>query len=88
MTAKLVNQEKYSKSRIIKMSDMKPLDVGRIAVGPSKGLLVMRTASTSHFEVMNLSHMGMNSGWSYQTSLEVELAKNGERFTFEVVGQE
>jgi hypothetical protein len=87
MGAKLISEGTARERRIVKMTDMRPLDVGRIVAGPSRGVLVMRTASTAHFEVMNLSNMIVNSGWSYQTNLDVELAKNGEKFTFEIVGQ-
>ena len=56
---------------IIKMRDMKPLQIGRLIVG---GHIVMRTASTRKFEVMDLTVPGLDSCWTNDdTDNNVEL---------------
>jgi hypothetical protein len=94
MGAKLV-EENGPKSRIIKMSEMKPLQFGRLVhSSPINRHLVMRTASSSLFEVINLTIMRPNQCWTMlpgqctdPNNLEVELAENGEIFKFEIIGQ-
>lgn len=65
----------YSKlsERIIKMSKMKPLEVGRIITSQDNiyvGRVVMRTASPCKFEIMDLSVFFQDSCWTDKTEAE------------------
>lgn len=52
-------------SRVVKMSEMKPLQVGRVIdEGFTMGHIVWRTASTGKFEVVDLSRYGQDSCWT------------------------
>ena len=74
---------------IIPMSEMKPLDIGRIIhslYDKYEGKLVMRTASTTYFEVMDLANPGEDQCWSGgQSDIKVQLLNPGEKITLEVV---
>ena len=50
------------------MSEMKPLEVCVLAEGKFKGSVVMRTASSWHFEVMDLNNLGVNQFWGLPSS--------------------
>jgi hypothetical protein len=90
MGAKLVSEEQPPERRIVYMADMNPLEWGRI-IGESKytGHLVMRTADRDNFEVIDMTKMHADGRWTCETGLclKVELARNGEKFTFEIEGQ-
>jgi hypothetical protein len=86
----VVDETAEPKRKVVRMCDMEPLQVGRIIENsPRNGCLVMRTASAS-FEVMNMTNPSLGAYWSdleVAATLRVELAKNGERFAFEVIEQ-
>lgn len=86
---RIVNESEQQK-RIIPMEDMKPLQVGRIYdkdCTEYNGHFVMRTASTSKFEVMSLSHPGADTCWSGSPTLLVELLPPGEKITLELYNE-
>jgi hypothetical protein len=90
MGIKLVEETTEPKRKVVRMCDMEPLQIGRIIENsPRNGCLVMRTASAS-FEVMNMTNPSLGAYWSdlgVAAMIQVELAKDGEKFTFEVIGQ-
>ena len=62
-----------------KMRDMKPCEICRVIdEGPYHLDIVMRTASTNRFEVMNLSNPGPDRYWGASTALCVEPLDKGE----------
>jgi hypothetical protein len=78
-----------SQERIIKMSDMKPGDIGQVHAfvpgGMYDGHLVMRTFSSDKFEVMDLSDPGKNSCWQSEPAfIKVELLPPGSKVTLTV----
>jgi hypothetical protein len=90
MSARLISEEEPRKRTTVKMSQMEPCEWGRIinSPGPYNGHLVIRTASSIRFEVMDMTDMNQDACWMDEdASTVVELAKNGEKFTFEVIGQ-
>lgn len=91
MGAKLISSEIVKERRIVKMSEMRPCEWGRILESPEphyKYRLVMRTASIDKFEVMDMTDMRPDGYWDGEpTSTLVELSKNGSKFMFEIVGQ-
>lgn len=73
--------------RLIDMSEMEPLAVGRIVTSTCNAYvdrIVMRTSSSSKFEIMNLSDSYKDSCWTARTTvkgmtvelLDVELVVN------------
>ena len=59
--------------RLIDMSEMKPLAVGRIVTSTCNayaGRIVMRTASAPKFEIMDLSDFYKGSCWTDRTAVE------------------
>lgn len=86
MAIKIINENEKVNPRIIKMSDMKPLQVGRVVSdGRHKGKIVMRTQSSSTFEVLDFSGEE-NSHWNSMSAnaFEVELLPPGEKITLEI----
>ena len=78
---KLVKEER----KTILMEEMKPLQVGKIVLDTKYGdRIVMRTSSTSHFEVMDLSNPGEDVCWTSDTGLQVELFSSHEKVVFEI----
>lgn len=75
--------EEEPKPRVVKMSDMKPLQIGRIVGSSWDGYLVWRTASEIRSEVVNLSNYRLGSGWtgSPLPDFEVRLLAPGEEVT-------
>lgn len=69
--------KKKEKHTVVKMSEMEPLQIGKIISGESyKGNIVMRTASVDTFEVMNLTIFRTNRCWTSReriNTIEVEL---------------
>lgn len=69
---------------IIRMDKMLPLSVGIIKDGDCKfnGDVVLRTASTSYVEIMNLSNTEEGGGWSNSIGVDipvqVEMLEPGE----------
>ena len=61
---------------IKKMSEMLPLEVGIITsdiIRSYVGRFVMRTQSTEHFEVMDLSDMSSDCNWSMRKNQSIRL---------------
>jgi len=90
MGAKLSYEGATRERRIINMSGMRPCEWGRIIYSERSynGHLVMRTASRNKFEVMDMTDMRIDNCWTHRDSYTmVELAKKGEKFTFEIVEQ-
>jgi len=57
----------------ILMCQMNPCDIGVIRDGECKGHIVMRTASPSKFEVMDLSNFGRGQCWLDKSTISVRL---------------
>jgi hypothetical protein len=74
--------ENVKDNNIIPMNQMEPLQV---AVVVSSGAIVMRTASTQHFEVMNLTASEPSRCWTGYPSIHVRLLPSGTKISFEVV---
>lgn len=73
------------KSSVVFMSNMSPLQVGRvISEGSYKGTIVMRTASSENFEVMILSDPKTDNCWLHKHNLLVELFPSGTKIEIEV----
>lgn len=62
-------------SETVKMSEMKPGQIGIIVDHNYNGEYVMRTFSQHHFEVMMLN---CNDGWSTRNDIRVRLFGPGE----------
>ncbi len=94
--SKLV-EKKRTKKGLIRVDQMEPLSIGVIETEGSQydGHIVMRTASTDHFEVINLTNPGPNNCFvrvgchdAQLTSLldlKVRLLPPGTRIVLEVV---
>jgi hypothetical protein len=65
-----------SRPKVIEMRDMKPLQVARIVEGCYTGNIVMRTASRTSFEIMDLTKGTSDSCWLIENSLKVTLEKS------------
>jgi hypothetical protein len=88
MGAKLIYEGATRERRIIKMSEMMPCEWGRIIGGENAGHLVMRTASSYKFEVMDMTQIMADGCWTNEdVSIMVKLVENGEIFKFEIKGQ-
>jgi len=78
------SQSEISEGR--SLGEMEPCEIGRVINGCYKGCIVMRTASTDKFEVMNLSHPGVDSCWSCRiTGIKIASLQKGERITLEII---
>ena len=80
--------ENYTNSNyIIKMKDMKPLQVGRLVDGmfEDSGHIVMRTANLHTFEVMDLSNPG--DYWAGCPNLDVRLLGSNEYVTIKLFNE-
>jgi hypothetical protein len=77
----------------ILMSEMEPLEIGVIVssentFGNYEGHYVMRTASESHFEVMDLTKGEVGGCWTIPSmSIEVRLLEQGESITIKLEQQ-
>jgi len=75
-------------NRIIKMRDMMPCQIGKIiTTSLYDSHIVMRTAASGCFEVMDLSAPYIDSCWTHieDLELEVELLQPGEEITLVVI---
>jgi hypothetical protein len=77
--------EEVTELEVIQMHEMEPLTIGQIVNAPLHGYkdaFVMRTASTEHFEVMNLSAPEEDSCWTDKhTDIEVRILHPSEYVT-------
>ena len=71
-----------------RMLDMEPLEIGTIVKtnrdSTQAGHVVMRTSSTRHFEVMDLTDPKVGGCWTNEPSKMVELLPVGEAIMLEV----
>ena len=84
-----INICEYDKAgRVVLMNEMQPLDEGYIVTigSPYYGHLVMRTASSKHFDVINLTDISPDSCWTNNCELMVRLLSPGEAVTIKLVG--
>jgi hypothetical protein len=74
------------KTIIVPLSEMKPLQIGRIVSGPADtGNYVMRTCDDAKFEVMDITKCSKNACWDTPvSSIRVELLPPGSKVIFEV----
>lgn len=56
---------------------MEPLQIARVVEGDHEGTVVMRTASVSNVEIMNLSNPRADNCWAGGCTLKVELLPMG-----------
>ena len=77
----MITVTENDKTKTINMGNMKTLDIGRIRGGEYEGHVVMRTASTDKFEVMNMTESRTDVCWTKHNTLQVELFKSGEAIT-------
>jgi len=70
-----IMEEDIMTKEIKPMKDMKPLEIGRIIETSSSynGHYVMRTASSTNFEVIDLSKPGEDGCWTEPEEMKVEL---------------
>ena len=73
-------------TNIIEMSEMCPYEVGQIMAEDSAyhNHYVMRTASTTHFEVINLTEPGEDVCWGEASTLPVRLLSPNEKLYIEL----
>ncbi len=76
--------------KIILLNKMQPCDVGFITNKTSSyyGDLVMRTASTIHFEVMNLTRLKEDCCWtSNNNNIQIQLLNQNEEINLILKGE-
>jgi hypothetical protein len=77
---------KESVSKEKSMGEMSPCEIARIT---DKEIIVMRTASTTHCEIMELfPNPGRDCCWTGGSSLKVIPLKKGEKIILEVIGRQ
>ena len=81
-----VTEERIDSHNVIKMHDMKPLQVGELLGGI--GHIVMRTASNTKFEVMDLTTPGVYQCWTGEPNLDVRLLSENEYVAIKVFNKE
>ena len=78
---KLTHKKKRMPSTI-SMGDMLPLQIGEITRGDNRRVIVMRTASSENFEVIDLTDAGEDNCWTSPNSvIPVRLFTAGESVT-------
>jgi len=71
-------------TKIIKMCDMEPLQVGQIVENGYSNEYVMRTQNIDVFEVMNLSNSEPDGCWEEDVGIKVRLLEQDEKITIEL----
>lgn len=66
------------------MYEMQPLEVCVVVEGLYKDHVVMRTADSDHFEVMDLTNPRPNSCWTSNVPITVRELYPGETYTLEL----
>ena len=66
------------------MYKMRPLEVCVVVSSDYTGNVVMRTASSNHFEVMNLTKSVKDGCWRHDPNLQVRELYPGETYTLEL----
>lgn len=81
--------KRKSNGKIVSMDKMLPYDIGEIIISPHPDLIgeiVMRTASTSHHEVISLSVPGWDHCWGrIAVANKVRLFDRGEEITLRIL---
>ena len=86
---KIVKSKEIEEQRIIPMNTMEPLQVAVIVDDRRyKGHYVMRTASESKFEVLDLTKPGIDEYWGDGAILNVRLLTSNEKLTIELFNEE
>jgi len=84
---RIIENIKVDDSNVILMCEMQPLQVGKIVDDKYRdyiGHIVMRTASISKFEVMDLTKACVDSCWSNMSTIKVRLLGPDEVVHLEV----
>ena len=66
------------------MYEMQPLEVCVIVSNHYTGIVVMRTADSDHFEVMDLTNPRPDSCWICKPTIQVRELYPGETYTLEL----
>lgn len=83
---KLIDPPPPMKDDFISMNKMKPMQLGEIMEGHDAGTIVLRTASTSKVEVMDLSNPSECECWTdILPTVKVRLLPPGTKITLEVI---
>ena len=78
-------QDPQPEAKTKPMYQMQPLEVCVISTDCSYGdHVVMRTASSSHFEVMNLTDPRLDVCWTRKPDIQVRELYPGETYTLEL----
>ena len=78
------NQSKQPVAKTKPMYEMQPLEVCVVVEGCYRDRVVMRTANTDHFEVMDLTLSRPDACWVGKPSLKVRELYPGETYTLEL----
>jgi len=85
MGLRIVKTEMKEEDQIIRMCDMKPLQVGIVVDNSYTGTIVMRTTDINRFEVMDLTKPGPDCCWTdIECDHKVKLLPPGETITIEL----
>lgn len=78
-----VEVNRKASQEIIPMRDMEPFDIGIVdeEYNRAHGNIVMRTASISKFEVIDLSNRRPDGCWLQKNEIPVRLLRRGESIT-------
>ena len=81
---RIIDKKEVEDANIIEMNDMEPLQVAEI-VGSDE--LVMRTANSSGFEIIDLSDPSEDGCWEHSPSVKVRLLSPNEKITIELFNE-
>ena len=68
-----IKEKKENKVKTKPMSDMEPLEVCVVVSSVDEGNIVMRTAATEHFEVIDLTDSDVDSYWTSGLCKEIKV---------------
>lgn len=87
---KIKGKNEQDDKRIIAMSAMNPLEVGVVVDEKSDylGHYVLRTASTYHLEVINITTPRTNRCWTQAQNIKVRLLNPDEKINIELYNEE
>ena len=78
------NKSDHPEAKTKPMYQMQPLEVCVVVSSDYTGNVVMRTASSNHFEVMNLTKSVKDGCWRHDPNLQVRELYPGETYTLEL----
>ena len=78
------NKSDHPVAKTKPMYQMQPLEVCVVVEGQYKDHVVMRTADSDHFEVMDLTNPRPNSCWINKPIIKVRELYPGETYTLEL----